>query len=298
MDMTSFVGSVLTGELAPVAAGDEQVFHTEWVTRGLSLDDSFLMAARGGAIADRLAWVFVSGYQATIRRVFPDLSPEPGWASFVNTENPEAKLSGTTLEVDSSGNGTLRGWKTWVATSAHVSRLLVSSSQGRIPFAVVRRDQPGVEIETSPRKSYLGDMSQGRVQFHDVAVSADCIVGDERTFPVFRASESAYVRVALNAFMFAQCCRVGAPAELIARLVANLYGSQAVMAGQLPSDEATIALYGIHMETVDLAFQFQKLLAESDPDLQARWLVDRRLVDGVTVGLASRAAQALSQRRP
>ncbi len=292
VDLDAFVRSVLGGELSAIPAEEESRFHEEWVARGLSFREPFEMAVQGGAIADRLAWVFVSGYQATSRRVFPGVEPVAGWASFVNTE-VQSELPPTRLAIDADGNAVLRGWKTWVATSAHVSRLFVSSGPGRIPFAVVAGDQPGVEIETSPRKSYLGDMTQGRVFFRDVVVPRECVVADARTFVVFGACESAYVRVAFHAFMLAQGRRLGARTEFLSRVIANLYAAERILGGEFPSELSAVAINGVHLAGLELAGEFAALTAAADPELHARWIADRRLIDGVTAGLGSRATRTI-----
>ena len=62
---------------------DEMSFHAAWVSvcadeRGQMLSDPVELALTGGALADRLAWVFVSGYQAAVRQCFPELVPATG----------------------------------------------------------------------------------------------------------------------------------------------------------------------------------------------------------------------------
>ena len=43
------------------------------------------MAVHGGMLADRMAWVFVAGYQAALRRTFPDQAL-PRWAALAVSE--------------------------------------------------------------------------------------------------------------------------------------------------------------------------------------------------------------------
>jgi hypothetical protein len=252
-----------------------------------------MMAVLGGALADRLAWVFLAGYQGTIRRCFPGLSREHGWSSFVNTEDPSGSLPGTSL-TGGPPNRRLSGWKTWVAASDHAERLLVSAHQGETPFVVVRRDQPGVLIERGQPKVYLSEMTQGRVEFTDVTVGEDQLIGDERTFLMFRSAESAYVRAALNAFIFSQACQPGGWPDLIGQALAGLYAAASILQLPLPSNAAAVALFGLDVRTGALAQDFASFIEREDPGLHALWMKDRRLVDGASNGIARRAAEALA----
>ena len=250
------------------------------------------MAALGGALADRLAWVFVAGYQATIRRCFPELAREQGWSAFANTEDPTGAFPGTTLS-EWPGQRRLSGWKGWVAAADHVDRLLVSASHNQVPFAVVRRDQPGVTIETGAPKGYLSEMVQGRAHFEDVIVEEGQVIGDERTFPTLRSAESAYVRVALAAFMLSHVRRLDAAPTLISGAVAALFSLKANLRLELPSDTAAVGLLGAANQVSALATEFEALLEERDAALYALWTKDRRLVDGALPGIAAGAARAL-----
>src|SRR5690606_3913946 len=86
------VGRILAKEIRPVETPTEDEFDRLWRATNLGDSAPIVAAAYGGALADRLAWVFISGYQATIRRCFPDLPPVAGWSSFVNTEDPTNTL--------------------------------------------------------------------------------------------------------------------------------------------------------------------------------------------------------------
>lgn len=294
MDLPALVEQVLRGAITPVAAPAEEDYFTAWLDHDMGAYDPVITAALGGALADRLAWVFVAGYQATIRRCFPGLPPERGWSSFVNTEDRSGSLPGTALSGE-PGSRRLSGWKTWVATSDHVGRLLVSARQGETPFIVVPRDQPGIRIDSGTPKAYLSEMTQGRVEFVDVTVREAQLVGDDRTFPTFRSAESAYVRAALNAFMFAQSCRLGGPPALTGGALAGLFSAAAILQLPLPSDAAAVAMLGCDVHTQSLAGEFEPFIQKADTGLHERWIKDRRLVVGAAQGIATRAEAALTR---
>lgn len=292
MLLEDVVEGVLRGELVPADAPSEADWAATWRSQQISAHDLEVMAALGGALSDRLAWVFLSGYQATIYRCFPDLPREDGWTSFVNTEDRSGQLPGTSLTGDGAGRR-LSGWKGWLAASSSVERLLVSAKQEQTPFILLRRDAPGVRIEDRNAPSYLPELSQGRVQFEDVEVPDSALTGDEQTFPTFRVAEGAYIRVALTAFILAHARRLDAPPTLLGEAVAALHAAVGVVAQPMPSLSSLVAAHGADIVTQRLIVPFEALLAERDPELLERWTRDRRLVTGVSERLASRAAAEL-----
>lgn len=288
------IGDVLAGAVSTVEAPSEAEFHRAWVEREISSHEPVVIAALGGALADRLAWVFQSGYQATLHRCFPQVPAEPGWLAFANTEGVGG-LAGTTLSVE-PGRRRLNGWKTWLAGAGHVERLLVSATHNELPFLLVRRDAPGVVIEHNREGGYLPELIQGRVGFTDVAIVEEQVTGDERTFPTFRAAEGAYVRVALNAFMLAQAVRLDGPAGLVSAALAGVLAAAGAVALELPSTAATLAIAGVDQQTRVLTREFEVFIGSADPALHERWLRDQRLFRG-SDSMAQRADAALAALR-
>lgn len=296
MDVRELVERIRAGEVAPVPAPTEADFYDAWVASGVSSPDPFMTAAVGGAMSDRLAWVFVSGYQGTITRCFPELEVIPGWRSFTNTEDRRGTLPGTAL-TGGPGEHRLSGWKTWLAAAEHVDEMLISARQNEPPFIAVRRDQPGVHIEHGTPKAYLKEMVQGMVRFGDIEVDEAQIVGNESTFSVFRASEGAYVRVALNAFILSHALRLGGDATLVGGAIAGLLGAQANLSLPLPSDIAALATAGADSHTGWLASEFEAFIESHDAPLFLRWNRDSRLVHGASGGISARAEAALDSWR-
>jgi len=293
MDLHTLIEAVLAGDIIPVESPTEANYLRVWQRNSVSDNDTFVVAALGGALADRLAWVFVAGYQATIRRCFPNLPRKQGWDSFVNSEDRSGSLPGTSL-TGTAGNRRLSGWKTWVATAEHVERLLVSARQGETPFVVVHRSQSGVCIESGDQRAFLSEMSQGRVEFANIPIAEDQILGDEYTFSVFRASESTYFRAALNAFIFSHACRLKASADLIAHALSGLFCAAAIQQLPLPSAAAAAATLGLDLRTRALARDFEAFIQTKNPALYALWDKDRQLINGASKGISARAAKALS----
>ncbi|MCX6023299.1 MAG: hypothetical protein NTZ05_16545 [Chloroflexi bacterium] len=250
------------------------------------------MAALGGAIADRLAWVFLAGHQGTIRRCFPTLPAEQGWCAFVNSEDRTGAVPGTSL-TGGPGNWRLSGAKSWVAAADHIDRLIVSARRNEVPCIVVRRDQPGVHIYDVTPKGYLSELAQGRVRFDDAAVRDEHLIGDEQSFAAFGFAETAYIRVALNAFMLSHALRLGAPTWLIGGAVSGLFSSAAILYMQPPYRATALGFLGVDTNTRWLASEFEEFIQLRDDALHRVWIKDRGLVDGPSKGIAARAEAAL-----
>jgi hypothetical protein len=290
--LDTLVEAVLAGSVVPLHAPTEDEFHAVWLAHELSSHEPLAMAAAGGALADRLAWVFVAGYQATLRHALPQTPVLPGWSALVNTEGVDS-LPGTSLE-GAPGARRLSGWKTWVAGADHVERLYVSARHNELPLLAIGRNDDGVTIEHSRVGGYLPELVQGRARFEHTAIDESRVIEDPRAFPLFRACESAYVRVALHAFMLSHSRRLGAPASLVGHALAGLLAAAGAFELAIPSDAASIAVGGVDAQTRALADDFEALVAAADPDLHERWTRDARLVRG-SDALARRADDALAR---
>lgn len=293
MDLSEFIEQALNGAFVPVAAPTEADYHAAWLEHEVGIGDPFLTAALGGAIADRLAWVFLAGHQATVRHCFPGLPAERGWSAFVNSEDRSGLFPGTSL-TGGPGSWRLSGSKSWIAAADHVDRLVVSARQNEVPFAVIRRDLAGVLIESGEPRTYLSELVQGHAMFDNVVVGDQQLFGDEDTFVVFRFAEPAYVRAALNAFMLIHALRLGGPPWLIGEAGASLFGTAAILQHLQPrSRAAALGLLGVDTNSQRLASEFEAFVRPRDEALHALWMKDRRLVDGSSIGIATRAGAAL-----
>ncbi|MDP6342951.1 MAG: hypothetical protein QF491_05405, partial [Alphaproteobacteria bacterium] len=79
MSTAALIERFLAGELAGTEAPDEAAWYGLWCGADLGALPPPIAALHGGLLADRLAWVFVAGYQAAVRSVFPEV-PSTGWA--------------------------------------------------------------------------------------------------------------------------------------------------------------------------------------------------------------------------
>ena len=127
-------------------------FKVAW--QSTSGDTPIARAVSAGIRADRLSWVFISGYQSAIRLAFAGI-PEDEWWSFAVSEDKAGCLPGVQLS-----HGRLSGTKTWVASCDHVDGVIVTAA-GRC--YQVSRHAEGVQFERYASASFLRDMSTGKV---------------------------------------------------------------------------------------------------------------------------------------
>lgn len=202
--MTTLAGhieSFLSGDLPHIDGTDEASWHSHWHEAGMGALPPVQMAVLGGLIARSLPQVFIAGYQAALRTVFPSI-PDEGWAAFVAAEDraDPANHPGTTL-TGAGEDLRLSGFKSWVGQSQHVTHLLVSARQdGADRIVSVNAGAAGITLTHRESPSFLSGLSQGFARFDDV--SAQPVIGaDMRTFG---RTEPHFVMLACAAFLMAQ----------------------------------------------------------------------------------------------
>ncbi|ANK80130.1 MAG: hypothetical protein TEF_04505 [Rhizobiales bacterium NRL2] len=186
------------------AGPGEADFHDFWREAEFGRLDPVDMAVEGGRAALSLPQVFIAGYQASLRKVFPDL-PAAGWAALAAAEDrkdPE-RFPGTVLTADGAGFR-LDGCKSWIGQSRHVRHLLVTAKlDGEVRIARLPRDRAGVTITHREGPGFLRGLSQGFGRFERVAVAPGELMPGEHGRDFARA-ERLYVMLACAAFLEAR----------------------------------------------------------------------------------------------
>lgn len=179
----------------------EADYHKAWKQYALPREPNLLeMALVGGSIADRLAWVFVSGYQAACRHAFSSAHLR-SWVSHAASEDPKGKLPGVTLSGLPS-EGTLSGYKVWIAAANTIEQVLVKVGSGsRFDYLLVDCDRPGISIDLFER-DFLSSLSQGRIRFVNTPVSGADFV-DNYDLGLLKRVEALYVYAAFCGFVLA-----------------------------------------------------------------------------------------------
>ncbi len=266
---------------------EEADWYRYWQSEGMNHLDPALMALKGGIHAPNLAYVFISGYQAAMRYVFPE-TPEDGWTAFAASEdshNPDKNpplMATTTAETI-----TLTGTKSWVAQSKSVDYLIVtakSNNDDRV-MTLVKTDQKGLVISHRESPSFLADMSQGFARFSAVSISTNaCIPGDR--LKTFMKSESKFIMLALSGWLYSQ--------SLINQLaLSNDFKSLATDYFSACCDNVvkvtTLATLDTRMQLL-----FNQFDNESDTGPIANWQGDRALVSTYSKGIQYSAAKKVA----
>lgn len=125
------------------------------------------LAVSGGALADRLSFVFCAAYQCAVRHCFmsyfKDLDPH-AWYCLAASEDRTGTLPGVTV----NGN-VVNGNKTWIAAAAVVDKLIVTAHGETL---LIDREASGVTIDEGTKPGFLPDMTQGKASFSNTPIES------------------------------------------------------------------------------------------------------------------------------
>lgn len=255
-----------------------------------------------GFAADRAAWAFASGYQASLRALLPDL-PADRVAAFCVTEETgnRPKDIRTAIADDGAGGITLTGGKRWTTLGPESGMLIVAgttAAEGRPAIRVARvpADAPGVRIEPMPPTRFVPEIEHAQVRLDGVRLPASALLegdGYDRYVKPFRTIEDTHVTAAVLAYLVREARHQGWPRDWIARAAAVLAALERV-ADQPPADAAA------HLVLAGALDLNRRLVAETDPwwstdasDLAAqRWRRDVALFGVASTARELRAARA------
>ena len=250
---------------------DEQAFADMWLQQVAPLSSRVAQAVQGGLLADRLAWVFVAGYQCALRHTFAQL-PAESMAAFAVSEDRKGEpvLPGVTATV-LNGETKVSGYKTWVACCATLSHLVIKSDRGdKANYYCLERSSHGLTL--TPRYgSFLAEMSQGVAELNEVAVASPL---DTSEVSHFGLRETLYIYMAFCAW----AGKFVESADQCQALIRRLAG----LTERLPLDEAALA----ELKAVDQAVQ---VLRGSIPaTAAANYEQDQRLIAMYSPGIQKR----------
>ena len=171
----------------------EADYYSLWMSQ---LDESWSAeqtAFAGGFISDRLAFLFISAYQAAVRRTF-NLNTRT-WTVLAISEdrNPHNSMPGLT-----ESNDRVNGFKTWVASSKFAEDIIVSVDTKKLYIA--NRNTLGLSLTHKAAPGFLGDMSQGVAEFQNVAIR-DLQALEDFDLKLFAKREPLYLFFAFCGFL-------------------------------------------------------------------------------------------------
>ena len=250
---------------------DERAYSEVWLREVAPLASRRAQAVQGGLLADRLAWVFVAGYQCALRHTFPQL-PAHSMAAFAVSEDRKGDplLPGVTAKV-LNGETRVSGYKTWVACCATLSHLVIKSDRGdKASYYCLERNSHGLTL-TPKYGSFLAEMSQGVAQLKEVTVASSL---DASQVSYFGLRETLYIYMAFCAWA-GKFLESDEHCEALIRRLAGL-------TERLPLDQAALA----ELKAVDQAVQE---LRRSVPDTAApNYEQDQRLIAMYSPGIQNR----------
>jgi alkylation response protein AidB-like acyl-CoA dehydrogenase len=257
--------------------------------------DPWESAVRGGAIADRLGYAFVAGYEAALTALVPSRDRRtPAALCATETGGAHPRAIATVIE-----DGALRGEKTFVTLGTHAEELLVLAKTGddgdhaRLALVSVSRDAPGVSVTPLRETPFVPEIPHASLRFDGVR-EYEALPGDGWTDYVrpFRTIEDAHVHAALLAYLGATGMRCGWPREVAERAASLLASIRTITIADPSSSLTHVALAG----AIELS---RALVRDAEPhwdrapdDERMRWRRDRALLEVAAKARAKRLERA------
>ncbi len=286
MGIDELLEGIESGSIETIVCETEAAWRETWTKHELGKLDSVPMAVAGGALADRLAWVFHAGYQAMLRRAFP-FCPTDGWASYLVAEDRSGEYPAAVLEKTTKGK-CLSGCKSWVAASEHVDHLVVRAIyEDHNEYVLVEREARGVGLSSRESPGFLPELSQGFAVFENVVVSEKKMFSRDHLSSNFLGEEPYHVLLALSAYMALQTGAHGGP--LTAEIVAPIHLAQQLAEKKVEGDKFMQGVAQLDKATTTAALQFGLFIERENKELFLLWERDKRLVNMFTRGLERRA---------
>jgi len=287
-EFTAELGRLGSGGYPPIGCTTETEWHDLWEAEAISNHEPLVVALIGGALADRLDWVFHAGYQGMMRYAFP-FCPKPGWASYLVAEDKTGEYPGAVV-TQADGINTLSGYKSWVAASDHVDHLIVRAKRGDEEVVVLAgANDAGVELSSREKPGFLADLSQGFAAFKDVVIKDDRVFSNEQLHENFAYSEPFHVLTALNAFIASQTLGAGGDADILNAVTDSLRLAGNLVGESVAGDDFFLGVADLDTATTELAQLFEPFIERRDSELFQRWQQSRGVVNMFSRGLQKRA---------
>ncbi|MCH9670521.1 MAG: hypothetical protein K0U93_03640 [Gammaproteobacteria bacterium] len=286
--LESLISELLGGRLPRLVCDNEAAWKHIWLERDIGSGRPTQVAVLGGALADRLSWAFICGYQGAIRSVFPAVGSD-GWASFLVTENRKQPREFPAVTL--SAEGRLNGVKTWVAAAANVEHLVVKAGQGTgREFVLVNRHTEGVGIQVPKVSNFLSEMTQGSAHFDAVMVQPSHRL-DAGEVETFGAREALFVQMALVAQMANHAVHHAGDIHFVDRTITWLLAADAATEFEPRGASFALSAAALDREVTGLATDFERSELPNAGDGIANWARDRRLISMYSAAIQRRAEE-------
>ena len=288
---------LIVDELDPLVPRDAAEWFAAYGEQTADLALPVDRALVGGLHADRLAWAFAGGYQAAAAALFGSASSEPPpvgstralfalCATEVGGAHPRA-IASTFRRV---GDGwRLDGEKTFVTFGAEAGTLGVVARAGLhddgrplLRVACLPAGRPGISVLPAPSVPFVPEIGHAALRFDAVAVSdAEMLPGDGYAdfLRPFRTIEDTHVYAALLGHAMRMARRGWWPEGTRQALLPWVLAARCVAQADPKAVTTHAALAGLIDAARALVDGLGPPRAPRDPDVEARWLRDRPLLD-------------------
>lgn len=286
-------------DLSANNAHDEASWYAQWQTLISNDLTPMEIAVKGGLHASAPPWIFVSGYQAAIRNVFPEL-PKGGWAAFAASEDRQDPQANPPMRiVNTNDSMILQGTKFWVAQSRHVDTLVITAlTQSDHSVAViVDRHQEGITLTHRANPGFLPALSQGFARIQSIAMTPKDILSEARR-TAFVKNESKFVMLSCSASMYAKTVEMNAVTatsphtfslEAMSDLKEELRALVIDLASACEDPALSIGALAILDKNLQTLFaSYEKLIELAPPE---NWQSDRKIFSLYSDGIQKRAAK-------
>lgn len=257
----------------------------------------FEVAILGGALADRVGFAFVAGYQNALRSITGVGTNERLCLSVTEEGGGHPKAIQSALVPAESG-WLLTGKKKWATMAGFSEHILVAASTGfsegrnQIRIAKVGRSSPGLSIKQMPDTPFAPEIKHFELTFDAVAVAEEAVLdGDGYTTLIkpFRTVEDIFVFASLIGFLLRLAQSAGWEPAVSAELLSLLRNLETLSHSPPLSPDTHVVLHGV-IQAANRLLNSLDMSALPEQDRQ-RWERDRGLTQ-----IASRARKLRFER--
>lgn len=252
-------------------------------------------AIAGGFVADRLAYAFAAGYQASLRRLLPSLSSDTIAALCVSEEGGghPRKIKTTLCKTDQKESISpvweINGRKQFITNADEASRLLIAASAGETPdgknqiqMIEIERDAPGITVIPMKELPFVPEISHGILLLEGVHVREENLLpgdGYLQYIKPFRTIEDIHVSAAIIGYLFRIAGQYGWPRDIQERCLSIFSGFRFLSAEEPGNPAVHIALGGILHQFARLVDDIEPYWSTVDAVKRTAWIRDRKLLD-------------------
>ncbi|MFH2064933.1 MAG: acyl-CoA dehydrogenase family protein [Pseudomonadota bacterium] len=275
-----------------------------------SWNDPIDRAIAGGFVADRVAYAFTAGYQASLQHLFPSLSCHTIAALCVSEEGGghPRKIRTSLGPIKENKNLSpvweMNGRKQFITNAGEAGRLMIAASKGispdgrnRIQMIDIKRDVPGITVTPMKELPFVTEISHGILLLENVPVKEENLLpGDGYLDYIkpFRTIEDIHVSAAIIGYLFRVAVQYGWTHEIQEECLLLLTGFRALSAENPKNQAVHIVLGSILNQTARLINIIEPYWTDVEAGTRNAWFRDKKLMGIAKEAREKRLASAWS----